>query len=87
MKINKEFPNGFTSWSETFFELSLLFAEELNKDNLVGEIKNAYESYGRGAIYELVEQWTDDFERINTDREWDGEFHDEIEGFFKLKNK
>lgn len=87
MKTNKEFPNGFESWYETFFELSLLFADELNKDILVGEIKNAHESHGRGAIYELAEQWTDEFEKINLDRDWDGEFYEEIEEFFKLKNE
>lgn len=86
MKTNKEFPNGFESWYETFFELSQEFHEVLRRDNLIGEIKNAYESHGRGAIYELAEQWTDEFEKINEDREWDGEFYDEIEDFFHNKN-
>lgn len=87
MKTNKEFPNGFESWYETFFELSLLFAEELNKDSLVGEIRNAYESHGRGAIYELAEQWADEFERVNEDKEWEGDYYDAIEDFFKYKNE
>lgn len=87
MKTNKEFPNGFTSWYETFFELSLLFADEWNKDQLIGEIKNAQESQGRGGIYELMQEWTDEFEKINAEREWDGEFYEEIEEFFKFKNE
>lgn len=32
-------------------------------------------------MYELAEELTDKFETLNQNREWDGEFFDEIEAF------
>jgi len=87
MKTNKEFPNGFTSWQETHFELVTLISAELSKNNPQGEIKDRLEANGIGAMYELAEEWTDEFELVNEDREWDGDFYEEIEEFFKTKNK
>jgi hypothetical protein len=43
-------------------------------------------SQGTGGIYELAEQWTDEFENLHLDQEWDGEFFDEIEKFCNSKN-
>jgi len=87
MENTKIFPNGFSSWQETHFEIAGMIMLEYNKDVTTGAIKDAYESHGKGAMYELAEQWTDAFELLNKDREWDGEFYDEIEGFFNYKNR
>jgi len=40
---------------------------------------------GRGALYELAEDWTNQFEERNKNRDWDGEFFDEIEQFITEK--
>ena len=40
---------------------------------------------GTGGMYELAEELTDEFEKLNADREWDGEFFDEIEEFITSK--
>jgi hypothetical protein len=43
---------------------------------------------GTGAVYELAEEWTDEFEELNQDRDdWDGEWFDKIESFCNSKNK
>jgi hypothetical protein len=40
---------------------------------------------GHGGLYELAEDLTDEFETINKNREWDGEFFEEIETFLNEK--
>lgn len=50
-------------------------------------IVDTAENSGTGGIYELGEQWTDEFEELNKGREWDGEFFDELEAFLFRKNK
>ena len=38
---------------------------------------------GAGGFYELAQELTDKFEMLNKDREWDGDFWDEIEQFLE----
>jgi hypothetical protein len=81
----KEFPNGFTSWQETHFEIVAYITN--NREGEVGEIYQNVSDYGTGGLYELAEKWTDEFEKLNEGRAWDGEFFDEIEQFCNKKNK
>jgi hypothetical protein len=82
----KEFPNGFASWQETHYEvvaaITSIVLDDDNKDNLVYK---TYREDGLGGLYELAEDLTDEFELLNKDREWDGEFFDEIERFLDEK--
>ena len=81
-----KFPNGFTSWNETHFEIvSMLTLEYKRNEN--GAIGKFNEDYGTGGLYEIAEEWTDEFEELNKDRKWDGEFFNEIESFFAKKLK
>lgn len=85
----REFPNGFTSWHETHFEVVQFITGILSgrfEDNDNEVMKTQY-AVGHGGLYELAESWTDEFETLNKDREWDGEFFDEIEAFCDKKNK
>jgi hypothetical protein len=82
----KNFPNGFTSWQETHFEV-VSYISDLRyispiKSNVIEEI---HLNKGTGGFYELAEDLTDEFELLNKDREWDGEFFDEIEDFLEKK--
>jgi mevalonate pyrophosphate decarboxylase len=79
----KVFPNGFTSWQETHFEI-VSYISRQDEDGVVGFTALMG---GTGALYELAEDWTDEFERLNQDKGWDGEFFDEIELFCNQKNK
>lgn len=82
----KTFPNGFESWQETHFEIVSYIYELRNnppiESNIIEEIQL---NKGIGGFYELAEDLTDEFELINKDREWDGEFFDEIEDFLEKK--
>lgn len=86
MKTNKKtFPNGFTSWQETHFEVVSAISLQANKDKPCKIIANIIENQGTGGLYELAEELTGKFEKLNQDREWDGEFFDEIENFLKIE--
>lgn len=86
-KLDKTFPNGFTSWKETYFEVTSFMIERILEDETSDtEINRVKLSQGSTALYFLAEQWADEFENLNIDREWDGEFFEEIEQFCATKN-
>jgi len=82
----KQFPNGFTSWQETHFEIVQAITIEWKKDAPQGKVKDRQEAQGHGGLYELAEELTDLFEWRYKDTEWgiELEFFDEIESFIKL---
>ena len=78
----KNFPSGFTSWIETHHEVVSFMALELQKDVIgLKVLRERYEAQGTGGMYELAEELTDKFEKMNKGRLWNGEFFDEIEDF------
>jgi hypothetical protein len=82
----KHFPNGFTSWMETHHEIVALITTELLKQEPTGVVMVRSEAQGYGGVYEYAEELTDEFEKLNAGRDWDGEFYDEVELFFEQKN-
>jgi hypothetical protein len=88
----KEFPNGFASWQETHYEVVAAITTELMADYEYNEFRDdliriTLREKGHGGLYELANDLTDEFELLNKDREWDGEFFDEIERFLDEKFK
>jgi len=84
--MKNKFVNGFTSWMEAHHEVVSSIAIELNKNTIDSPvIAERCEKQGIGGIYELAEELTDEFEKLNEKREWDGEFFDEIEEFLTKK--
>lgn len=86
----KVFPNGFSSWHETHFEISEAIGKALNDmyspDELQSEVVvHVVEEHGTGGIYDLAEDLTDEFELKFEGKEWDGEYFDEIEKFINEK--
>lgn len=77
--MEKQFPNGFTSWMETHHEvvehLTLLAYVENSK------VWKRIEEQGRGGLYELAEELTDKFEAENKGKEWDGDYYEAIQDF------
>jgi len=80
-----------TSYLETFFEITTFINNHLNfifeNDEVESAIRDMFDTQGTGGMYEIAEEWTDEFEELNKDREWDGEFFDEVEDFCRKKNK
>lgn len=83
----KKFPNGFSSWMETHFEVVQAITTEWLKDKPTGIVKQRHDEQGHGGLYELSEELTDEFELKNKDTEWDGDFFDKIQIFLETKLK
>lgn len=80
------FPNGFESWHETHFEIVGMIEHSVDAMYDCAATRRVLDQ-GTGGLYELAQEWTDEFEELHHDRVWDGEFRDEIEKFFKSKNQ
>ncbi len=83
-KTIKNFPNGFTSWAETHYEIVQSITIDYSKDEPASEIiKDVQEKYGHGGLYELSVELTDKFENLHKDTEFgvDLEFFDTIQEF------
>ncbi len=87
MKDKDKFPNGVTSYLETHFEVSIFIGIELSKDTTeYSKITKVSENQGTGGIYELVEDLTDEFEKIHKDNDWsEDEYFETIEEFLHTK--
>jgi hypothetical protein len=74
----KRFPNGFESWCKTYYAIV---------DFLIctSKVAKFYKQNGTREMYELAIELTDEFETLNKDREWNGEFFKEIESFLIKK--
>ena len=80
----RTFENGFESWYETFY----LLTKEIILRKLKGEDQLIEAALNYGGIMELcsiVKKWTDEFEELNKGRNWDGEWMDEVNEFFRKK--
>lgn len=87
MKTDREFTNGFTNWMETHHEVVAYITSELDKYEDGCTIVKTMESKGKGGIYELAEDWTDEFETLHEHDDWDvDDFFDELEEFCNTKN-
>ncbi len=74
--MKKQFINGFDSYITTHFEVC---RHLFNADNLQARYYESKE--GGGALSELAQEITDCFEKQNENREWDGEFLEEIDAY------
>lgn len=81
----KHFPNGFTNWSETHFEIVKAISIELVKDHMSEKVGKIYDEHGTGGMYELAEILTDEFETLYQGREWNGDYFDTIDEFISKK--
>lgn len=82
---DRHFPNGFDAWQETHYEMVERITIEHMKDNPQGIIAQRHAAQGHGGLYKLAEEWTDEFEKLNEGRKWDGEFFDQIDEFLESK--
>lgn len=82
---HKEFPNGFSSWQETHYEVVAHITTTM--DMAYTMANTTQETQGTGGLYELAESLTDEFEDHYKGFEWDGEFFDTISGFLEEKDR
>jgi len=91
---SEKFPNGFTNWHETHFEVVQAIGDRLGGLNDRNEnciVQAVQYQMGHGGLYELAQELTDKFEKKFKGVEWgieekDGEvveFYDTIEEFLE----
>jgi hypothetical protein len=82
----KHFPNGFSSWQETHFEIVQAITLEHIQDKRTGLVAYRHEAQGIGGLYELAEELTDEFEAIHEGETWeDMGFFETLENFIDEK--
>ena len=81
-----DYKDELSDYLETYHEITRCIWEAIDSDFL-NEIKLVYDQNGTGAMYELARAYTDEFQRLHHDRQWDGDFFDEIENFMNLKRQ
>jgi hypothetical protein len=87
MTTEKNFPNGFSSWQETHYEVVQAITFIAQQDEPYGIVEERREAQGHGGLYELAEELADEFERTYAQHFWDGEFIDTIEAWLNEKLK
>jgi len=66
-----------TEFLETFYEIVAAFYSNPTSRRL----QDIEENEGRGGMWEYAQKLTEQFQELHKDREWDGEFYDEIDNF------
>ena len=75
------FPNGFTNWQETHFEVVQSICKEWFKESPQGVVADRQAAQGHGGLYELAMELADKFERKHSGHQWNGEFFEAIGKF------
>lgn len=76
------FPNGFTSWMETFFEVVNIMTGMIQKEPMPVGISDLYESQGHCVLYGIAEKLTDNFEVQTQGNNWEeDDWYEEIEKY------
>ena len=85
---NSNIDFDFHSWTETHFEVVSAITFHSRQEPITSKVvAERLEAQGTGGLYELAVELTNEFEEINRNRQWDGEFFDEIEGFIEERLK
>jgi len=69
------------SWIETHYEVVQEITSILSDPNNCNYLVDIIQDQGHAGLYDLAEEITDCFERLNINRVWDGEFLEEIVKF------
>jgi hypothetical protein len=57
----KVFPNGFTSWNYTHYDIVSEITRINRLDEPFGLVEQRHSEQGSGSLYELAEELTDEF--------------------------
>jgi hypothetical protein len=84
---NIEFPNGFTSWHESHYEIVNAIAIECRKVEPCELVAETISRYGSKGLYEVARELTNQFEYRYLGIEWgiEIEFEEEMQTFIKIK--
>ena len=78
--------SDIASYMETHFEIASVIGNEMRKDKFDSKVvEDRHEAQGTGGMYELAEELTEEFQKLNEGRLWNGEFFEEIDAFINKK--
>ena len=83
---NKEFPNGLTSYLETYYEIvaeiTFIIISEIKTSHT--KVDAIYTSQGRRGLYELAESLTDKFENFYCEEDFaELDYYETIDKFLE----
>jgi hypothetical protein len=89
MKEEIEFINGFVSWYETFYEVvdRISWIDHECTYSKYPTLENVIETQGRGGLYTLAYELTQNFENYYQGRVWDGDYFETIDEFLEKELK
>lgn len=70
---------------ETHFEIVAAIIQQFETVGTSDVVFSRFESRGRGGLWELAEELTDEFQALYKDQEWDGEWLDVLYAFLNEK--
>ena len=79
-----KYANGKRIWTETFWFITKMLQSDPEVSSKYFGSKY-YEQTGSIREVDFIEGVTDEFEKMNKGRQWDGEWSDEAEAFLKKK--
>lgn len=83
------FPNGFTSWYETFYEIVEAITYHMMQDSVPQVLTDIQDKHGQGGFYEYAFKLTNEFEELFKGTEWGiderSNYYDTIENFLISK--
>lgn len=81
-----DFPNGWTSWQETHFEVVSHVASSSDREGTLAFQRS--QQQGMGGLWELAQELTDEFENLHKGNEWEeGKWLETIWEFLEAKDK
>ena len=84
-KANVTLPKGFRDWAETHHEIVCTIHAFIDNDIMPNKLLDILDMEGRGGLYDLSIDLTNEFANTYENRVWDGDWVDTIIQFTKLK--
>ena len=86
-----QFINGFTSWMETYYQITTMIQNHLdiswNRDKIQTLVTTTHRQYGSMQLPHLAKELTDKFEQLYAGETWEEvEWFDTLEAFFEEEN-
>lgn len=84
-KANVTLPKGFRDWADTHHEIVCTIHAFIDNDIMPNKLLDILDREGRGGLYDLSIDLTNDFCNTYENRVWDGDWVDTIIQFTKLQ--
>lgn len=86
---NFHFPTDFDSWQQTHFEIveNLIDQYRLKREEQPNFFRSLFARFGKAICYAIAKDWTEEFEKMNKNKQWKDDFEEEVRKFVQQKIK